>query len=500
MKTRTLPVRFLSRPLTRSLTRRLVLKLNLALGALALATPLAARAGMQAGAGLADISPTVFPAPVNGSMSGRFADSIHDPMHARSLAVRDAQGREIIFCVVDACLIPRELCEAVKDLVTAKTGVKREGLLISATHTHSAATLAPAFQSDPDPAYVKALPPRIAAAMIAAHENLEEAEVGWGFASDPTQVFNRRWFVKAGQEYENPFGVWTDRARMNPGNVSPGVSVPTGPVDPDVAVLAARSKADGRPLGLLANYSLHYVGGLPAISADYFGVFCGKMAEKLNARDARYTGKPPFVAALSNGTSGNINNANYGLPAKSLRRKADPGTRVREVAESVANAALDAWESIAWKSDSKVSSQETELELIVRKPTAAELEQARKWLAEFPQDKTGNYTERKAIYARESVKLADYPDTVPVKLQMHRIGDLTVGAIPCEVFVEIGLELKKTTPATRHFTISLANGYNGYLPTEEHHALGGYETWRARSSYLEVEAASKILAALQGMW
>ncbi|HEY0770808.1 MAG TPA: hypothetical protein VGD31_10785, partial [Sphingobacteriaceae bacterium] len=42
------------------------------------------------------------------------------------------------------------------------------------------------------------------------------------------------------------------------------------------------------------------------------------------------------------------------------------------------------------------------------------------------------------------------------------------------------------------FSISLANGYNGYLPTPEHHALGGYETWRARSSYLEVDASTKI--------
>mgnify|MGYP000981135279 CR=1 FL=1 len=76
---------------------------------------------------------------------------------------------------------------------------------------------------------------------------------------------------------------------------------------------------------------------------------------------------------------------------------------------------------------------------------------------------------------------------------------LTVAAIPCEVFVEIGLDLKKNAPLTRHFTISLANGYNGYLPTAEHHKLGGYETWRARSSYLEVEAADKITARLKAM-
>jgi neutral ceramidase len=46
------------------------------------------------------------------------------------------------------------------------------------------------------------------------------------------------------------------------------------------------------------------------------------------------------------------------------------------------------------------------------------------------------------------------------------------------------------------FTIELANGYNGYLPTVEQHALGGYETWRARSSYLAVNSEPKVRKTL----
>ena len=45
--------------------------------------------------------------------------------------------------------------------------------------------------------------------------------------------------------------------------------------------------------------------------------------------------------------------------------------------------------------------------------------------------------------------------------------------------------------------ISLANGAHGYLPTPAQHKLGGYETWRARSSYLEPEASTKIVATLR---
>ena len=67
-----------------------------------------------------------------------------------------------------------------------------------------------------------------------------------------------------------------------------------------------------------------------------------------------------------------------------------------------------------------------------------------------------------------------------------------IGRCMQEVFVEIGLELRKKSPLKSTFTIELANGYNGYLPTPEQHKLGGYETWRARSSYLETDASTKI--------
>jgi hypothetical protein len=80
-----------------------------------------------------------------------------------------------------------------------------------------------------------------------------------------------------------------------------------------------------------------------------------------------------------------------------------------------------------------------------------------------------------------------------------RIGDLAIAAIPCEVFVEIGLAIKQKSPFQQTFTIELANGCNGYLPTPEQHRLGGYETWRARSSYLEIEAAPKIFETVMDL-
>jgi neutral ceramidase len=452
-------------------------------------------AGIRAGAAIEDITPKNLPSPINGNMKGAFVNTVTDPMHARAFAVHDGRT-ELIFCVVDACMIPREICDAAKTIASKQTGVPTAQLLISATHSHTCATMTGVFQSEPDPAYVAEAPARIAQALIRAHANLEPAEIAFGKDQDPTQVFNRRWFVQQGQSYENPFDSMGDRVWMNPGYRNAKVTEPSGPVDPDVTLLAARAKSDGRPIAVLANYSLHYVGGVPAISADYFGAFARELATRLKATDTRYAGKPAFVGIMSNGTSGNINNVNYaGAP---VPRRA-PGEQIAAVAKSVTDAAMRAWEKLSWQSTASIATRERDIALGVRKATPAELERARQVLASTPPDKDGQFSDRKAIYAREATLLDAYPDKVSLKLQAHRIGSLTIAAIPCEVFVEIGLDLKLHKPLQEHFTISLANGYNGYLPTPEHHRFGGYETWRARSSYLETDASTRIVETLREM-
>ena len=137
--------------------------------------------------------------------------------------------------------------------------------------------------------------------------------------------------------------------------------------------------------------------------------------------------------------------------------------------------------------------QETEIELGVRRPDAEELARAEKLIAEAG---PGPWKQQRLIYANETMDMAKYPATVQVKLQAIRIGDLGIVSSPCETFVETGLAVKKLSPLKPTFTIELANGYNGYLPTPEQHARGGYETWRAKSSYLAVDAETQIRKTL----
>jgi len=435
----------------------------------------------RAGAAASNVSPWLGLS-INGNMHDVKAREIHDELQARCLVLDDDQTR-LAIVVVDSCMIPREIFDASKRTIQEQTGIPADHILMSATHTHSAPASASVFQSDPDVAYQKFLAVRIADGVQRAVNNLARAKIGWGFGKVPNQVFNRRWKMKPDTVLKNPFG-GIDQVQMNPGVGNANLLEPAGPTDPELSIVSVQT-AEGRPLALLANYSLHYCGGVGGghISADYYGMFADRIQQLLGA-DRQ---DPPFVAMMSNGTSGNINNINF----RGGQAKQPPYGQMRLVANEVADEVLRVYKNIQHRNWVPLDAQQKEIQLGVRLPAKDDVERARQIMAEA---KNPVMQTLEQIYAGETVLLSSYPAQVPIILQALRIGELRIAAIPCEVFVEIGLELKQKNPPA--FTISLANGYNGYLPTVEHHKLGGYETWRARSSYLEVEAAPKILDTL----
>jgi len=449
----------------------------------AVAQDQATDATFRAGAATADITPW-FGLSIAGHMRDRSVSYIHDELHVRSLVLDD--GETVLgFAIVDSCMVPRHVFDGAKSLIEQRDGIPATNLLMAATHTHSAACATPVFQSDPDPEYQRFLVRRIADAVSLALQNRRPAQLAWGRAHAPEHVFNRRWFMEEGHMPDNPFGE-KDTVKMNPPRGSEALIEPAGPTDPGVPFFAVQTN-DGRPIALLANYALHYVGGTGGgghVSADYFGMFANTVAAQLDPGDEN----PPFVAMLTNGASGDINNIDFREPAPSRK----PYEQMRYVAEDVAGKILDEYKGLNWRDWVPLAAAQEEISLGVRKPTDEQLEWAETTLAGAGPD----LTTLPEIYARETRLLADYPAQVGVLLQTLQIGDLAIAAIPCEVFVEIGLEIKGESRHPMTMLIELANGYNGYLPTPKHHELGGYETWRARSSYLVPHASEMITKTL----
>jgi len=444
----------------------------------------------RAGAAASNISPWMGIS-INGNMSDHKGTNLHDDLHARALVLDDGETR-LAIVVADSCMIYREIFDEAKKIVHEKSGLATENILMSATHTHEAPAAVSIFQSDANKEYQHFLTLRLADAVLQAINNLAPAKIGWAVGSEPRHVFNRRWKMKPGVINKDMFGGTNDLVRMNPRPGSPEILEPAGPTDPEVPILSVQS-LDGKPMALLANYSMHYCGGTADhdFSADYFGAFCDRIGQLLGVPPSREQ-EPAFVAILSNGTSGNCNSINF---RETLRPQA-PFEHMHRVANDVAEAAFAAYQKIEYHDWVPLKVAQKEILLGVRLPSKGEVEKAKIQLAKAPRPNGQLNSWSTDVYARETVLLSEFPAQMPLIIQTFRIGDLGIAAIPCEVFAEIGLELKKKSPFQPSFTIELANGYNGYLPTPAQHKLGGYETWRARSSYLETEASPKITSTV----
>jgi len=420
----------------------------------------------RAGAAASNITPPL-DEPIVGGWSSPKAAHIHDELYAKCLVLDDSKTK-LVLVVCDSLGIAREVCDAAKQIIHEKTGIPVEHMMIAATHTHSSISARDVnrlIESKKLGEYQKFLVMRIADGVRRAINNLEPARIGWGSVQEPTQVFNRRYYMKPGTPTPNPFG-GKDKVVMNPGRGNPNILKAAGPTDPEVVFLSVQS-TDGRPIALLANYSLHYVGPSAGsvISADYFGVFADRIQQLLGADRL----DPPFVGIMSNGTSGDINNIN---PLVKSQKRWAPYEKMRQVADLVAKAVYEAHQKVKFHDWGGLGAMQKELTLAVRKPTEEQLTYARKILAK-PED-AKPYHIREKVYAQRTLQMHESPDQVCVILQTFRIGDIGICAIPFEVFVEIGLEIKQKSPFSRTFTLSHANGsYGNWVATRHGSAL----TW-----------------------
>ncbi len=449
----------------------------------------------RAGASTANISPSLGEGIAGGWMPLPLATHIHDELHARSLVLDDGKV-QLVIMVVDNVELPREVFDAAKQLITKETSIPKEQIMMSSTHTHSS-TWAGHEINPPEPSlsirsnstgqyqkplddYQKFVVRRMADGVRVALNNLEPACIGWGSGSVTQHVFNRRWKLKSA--VINPFGV-SEKVQMNPGVANPNLLEPAGPIDPEVSFLSVQS-LKGKPISILANYSLHYVGGVPKghISADYFALFADRLQELLKADRQDI----PFVGIMSNGTEGDINNIDF----RGLTAQYPPYGKMKLVANDVAQEVLRVYQNINYKEWVPLGAAQMELTLNVRKPDL----QLQNWAEKALQKAKPDHAMEK-VFAERTIQMKEWPDKIDVILQTFKVGDLGIAGIPFEVFAETGMEIKARSPFEKSFTIGLANGGYGYLPTPEQHQLGGYETWLSVNK-VEKEASRKIVTEI----
>jgi neutral ceramidase len=471
--------------------------------------------------------------PVGYRMAGyfyeRLATAVHDPLMAKTLVFKQADTRFSI-TVCDLCHMSPAVAAQARELASRQTGIPADHIAISATHTHTGPdyfgvlrdhlhSLALAARGA-DPAevvdYPNILAEKIAAGIVEADKAAEPAELSAGSAEQPNVAFNRRYVMKDGS------------VAWNPGKRNPNIVKPAGPVDPEVLALSVtqyeKMMVSGEPLemrhlvAVLTNFPLHpdTVGGTE-FSADFPHYIEETLRRRLEW--------PELVSIFAQGTSGNINHidVNSELPQKGQDEAERIGTAL---AERVTDALLlspperrppftpftpeqsrhrDALErrrkGLVLRPSLAVAT--TRVDLPVQQFTPEEVANARSLFARIQERKLPFLV---GVKATKIVKIYDRYHGQPISAQVQgfRLSDDTaIVTLPGELFVELGLAIKRQSPFKNTILIELANDSFGYIPTRRGFEEGNYEptnsTVQAGSGERLVETAVSLLRRLKGL-
>lgn len=428
---------------------------------------------MQAGFSRINITPYIG-MDMGGYMQIRKSTGINDELYSAALVLENNNIYTAIVGV-DVLAISTESVENIRTMVEKETSISRENIMISASHTHTGPSTVEIFNSKPDYDWLKIFEKQVASSIINAYNNLQPSVLKVGIGKEDSFMFNRRLLGP-----DNKVEMTLDQDLTN------NSLYPEGSIDPSVNVLSVKDLEDNY-IALLVNYSNHL--DIPTgskYSADY-PAYMTKTVKKILGEDVGVV----FV----NGACGDVEHLNpfdpediktrerY-LDSKGLEKTIRYGTILGcEVVRTslISKTILDSSTPIKVKSK--------EINIPVREVPKAQVEWA-KQVKNNPDD----YSYRDKTQANEFLEVYKLAGTdVKLEIQVISIGDIVYVGIPAEVFVDIGLKIKKQSPKSFTFICELANGWVGYLPTETAFENGGHETIIARFSKLSPNAESIVV-------
>ncbi len=396
-----------------------------------------AQPSLKIGAGAAVVTPFL-DQHLAGYFYPRSAEGVHDDLYAKALVFDDGADR-IVLISCDTIAVPRSAVDDARARIGKQLGIPADHILISATHSHTG----PEFT----PEYLAFLAHRIADAAVTASGKAAPARLFTASEAEPSLPHYRRYRMKDGSFVTNP------------GFLNANVVSPAGEIDPEVPVLFGEDQR-GNPLMTWVNYSMHLdtVGGV-WISADY-PYFLGRMLARLKG--------PDMLTIFTIGAAGNINHWDVRRPGP--QRGLDEAQRLGEVLGAAVSKAYTHAEPVS----GRAAAAAQKIRIPLTKVTAGEVAKARELLA-TPPPRNVDFTLSR-VNASRIARIADRNgDDITAEVQVLSLGPVAFVGIPGELFVELGLEIKRKSPFPHTFVVTLANDSIGYIPTREAFDQGGYE-------------------------
>ncbi len=382
-----------------------------------------------------------------GPFLGRRNIGVRDPIFCRALTVSDGHSRNVMI-VSDIMASNDEACRSMRRSLAKRFGLRPEGILFAAVHTHSAPLTGPSDigYGEVCPEFVKNWRKTVVRTVGEAIAKEEKVRAFAGCAPIRKQI---------GQNRADPAG---------------------GHTDPSIRWIKF-VRADGSVKVLLHNHSMHGVvfGRQKFVSGDWMGDANRKIR-------ARGLAEIPFFLY---GCSGDIN-------VIWTHRPEEAGKNLDWISESYVN---DLENDLENGTEIQLAPLGSVLETVrfpVEPVVPAELrENATALLKKLPSE-FGVLLQYMHDRMIEMAVLAErgFRFRAEHDLQFLRMGDWAVYSVPGEPFLAVGETVMKQAPFRFPLAVSVANGDAGYFPTrtmfekyptpfccDDFGAFGFYEVW-----------------------
>jgi len=448
---------------------------------------------LEVGAASVEITPPVGYPHYRGELAGVpvGATGVKNPLYARALVFRQGNTKgAILICDLNA--IPRDIIRIVRENASEQTGIPFQHISIAATHTHTAPAIreiVPGYADreatgklteEDKRGYLAHLIQRMTQAVITANQQARASHLMTGKGYTAGLSFNRRFLMTDG------------RVRFNPGPGNPKIVRPVGPTDPEVHFVLFKDPAQNNFHASLTVFAIHAdTEGGTDFSADYPFYLHKQMGETFGKQ---------LVSVFGPGPCGDINHINVHQPAGTNRKNLTEkiGT---ELAKIISGALSEKQQHAILKIASRT------LYLPLQRFSDTELQWARHDTSQLYPERTFLSTmRRRKILSLEQMRRREAippsasgePWLLPVEIQVFQLNTQTaIVTLPGEVFVELGLDLKKRSPFANTMVIELANADIRYVPTRRAFAEGEYEAVNSRlapgSGEKMVEEALQLL-------
>lgn len=409
---------------------------------------------LKVGFGRIDIMPRE-PVGLGGYGNGphRIETQVLDPLFATCIAITDEQDKTLLLITMDLICMEDVLMAALRENITAATGIPEQYIFASATHTHYGPDVGNPGRKAVDD-YIAYAAQRTVLAVQAALEDRAEASVLAGTAVTENLTFVRHYICADGT---------TKVSGSNPRIRH------VADADPRLRLLRFCREA-GKDI-LMMNWQAHPDctggGNATGISADYIGPLRACLEVTTGCHFAFFQGACGNLIPSSLILKKNVANRDYHM----------------DHASDLAAVAMALLPELKRIQTGPISITRHMYKCPYDHSTDSQAPEARKvweyWLETGDFD--GSNKMAKALgygsryEARAILQRAEAPEYLPMELNAAVMGELAFTTCPCELFDTAGAYVIDNSPYPATWLIGYCNDSRGYFPNHDAFRYGCYE-------------------------